>query len=595
MSESILDMEDGLRHSYERKMETLHVLAESSFFTWAIILALSTFWHQSIETVDEFFHIQQAELYLQGRFSEWHPKITTPPGLYLVSLFYLGCLSLVGFLDQVKVADLRRTNAWAAASFPFICRSVLRGVVTEYDGLQLLDRTLPYLWSLAEINHTVLNICLFPPLFFFFGLYYTDVWSALSVLITIQYHQKMATKYLVLAGIVSLFFRQTNIFWVAIYLGGLEVARRLRRGRPGVEYVPSATWRAVVFGSWQNLCIYDPLVAQASFEDYVKTALSIVTASVGAIGILLPYLKPYIILLGAFGYFVLWNGGVVLGDKENHVPSLHLAQMLYIWPYVMFFSFPLLYPYFLNAVIPQGYIPSAFRIGSTRHQIPRLIVAIPIIAIMLAVVHFNTIVHPFTLADNRHYTFYVFRILLRHPANKYLAVPIYFLCAWAAITAFGGLPNVQTPPKKLPGDPDAPKRESPVRISSRPRLPPASKASADDRGHHVSTMLAWLLASTLSLVTAPLVEPRYFIVPWLVWRLHVASPWPTGGEAYKKRKKKIRTFKAWYKAVLYAQHDHRLWLETVWFLAVNWGVCYVFLNWGFEWQQEKGKVQRFMW
>lgn len=51
MSESILDMEDGLRHSYERKMETLHVLAESSFFTWAIILALSTFWHQSIETV----------------------------------------------------------------------------------------------------------------------------------------------------------------------------------------------------------------------------------------------------------------------------------------------------------------------------------------------------------------------------------------------------------------------------------------------------------------------------------------------------------------------------------------------------------------
>lgn len=166
----------------------------------------------------------------------------------------------------MKVADLRRTNAWAAASFPFICRSVLRGVVTEYDGLQLLDRTLPYLWSLAEINHAVLNICLFPPLFFFFGLYYTDVWSALSVLITIRYHQKMATKYLVLAGIVSLFFRQTNIFWVAIYLGGLEVARRLRRGRPGVEYVPSATWRAVVFGSWQNLCIYDPLVAQASFE-----------------------------------------------------------------------------------------------------------------------------------------------------------------------------------------------------------------------------------------------------------------------------------------------------------------------------------------
>lgn len=43
--------------------------------------------------------------------------------------------------------------------------------------------------------------------------------------------------------------------------------------------------------------------------------MSIVTASVGAFKILLPYLKPYIILLGAFGYFVLWNGGVVLGEQ----------------------------------------------------------------------------------------------------------------------------------------------------------------------------------------------------------------------------------------------------------------------------------------
>lgn len=181
-------------------------------------------------------------------------------------MLYLGFLSLVGILHQVTVADLRRTNAWAAALFPFICRSVLRGVAIDYDGIQLLDRTLPWLWSMAEINHAVLNICMFPPLFFFFGLYYTDVWSALSVLITIRLHQKMATKYLVLAGIVSLFFRQTNIMWVAVYLGALEVARRLRRGRPGFEYVPSATWSAVVLGSWQSLCIYDPLVAQASFE-----------------------------------------------------------------------------------------------------------------------------------------------------------------------------------------------------------------------------------------------------------------------------------------------------------------------------------------
>ncbi|KAL8909534.1 MAG: hypothetical protein Q9171_005013 [Xanthocarpia ochracea] len=591
MSESILDMEEGLRKSYARSMESLLRIAESSYTTSTIVVCLSMVWHQLIEKevprpyLDEFFHIQQAELYLQGRFSEWHPKITTPPGLYLLSLLYLSCLSLVGILNQVEIANLRRTNAWAAGLFPFCVESVLRGIVIKYDGLEFLDRTLPWFWSLAELNHAALNICLFPPLFFFFGLYYTDVWSALSVIITLRFHQKQATRSMVLAGIASLFFRQTNIFWVAIYLGGLEAVRKLRRDRP------SANWETVVLGSWRYCGIYDPLIFQASFGDYVKTVFSIVAAATGSFKILIPYLKPYLIMLGAFGYFVIWNGGVVLGDKENHIPSLHLAQMLYIWPYIMFFSFPLLYPYVLNAIIPQKYLPSPIRTKTHGIQLPRFTIALPIMAIMLLIVHFNTIIHPFTLADNRHYTFYVFRLLLRHPANKYLAVPIYFICAWAAITAFGGLPNVQTPlnPKR-PGDLNAPQPNKTLRFP-----PPSEAYTAQDRGHHISTLLTWLLPTALSLVTAPLVEPRYFIVPWLVWRLHIASPWPTGEEAYKKRKRKIRTAGARCKAILYGKHDHRLWLETIWFLVVNWGVGYVFLKWEFEWEHEKGKVQRFMW
>lgn len=47
--------------------------------------------------------------------------------------------------------------------------------------------------------------------------------------------------------------------------------------------------------------------------DYVKTILSIVVASAGSFRELLHHLMPYIFLLGVFGYFVLWNGGVVLG------------------------------------------------------------------------------------------------------------------------------------------------------------------------------------------------------------------------------------------------------------------------------------------
>ena len=44
-----------------------------------------------------------------------------------------------------------------------------------------------------------------------------------------------------------------------------------------------------------------------------------------------------------------------------------------------------------------------------------------------------------------------------------------------------------------------------------------------------------------------------------------------------------------------AGYDHRLWLETAWFLCINMVIGHVFLYRGFEWPQEPGLVQRFMW
>lgn len=49
-----------------------------------------------------------------------------------------------------------------------------------------------------------------------------------------------------------------------------------------------------------------------------------------------------------------------------------------------------------------------------------------LICALFLVVHFNTIVHPYLLADNRHYIFYVWnRFLGRHAVSKYLAIPVY--------------------------------------------------------------------------------------------------------------------------------------------------------------------------
>lgn len=187
---------------------------------------------------------------------------------YSLSLAYLGSLSLTGIIKYVHVADLRRTNIWAASLLPFHLRSILNKNVPKYDGFKAHEPSLSMLWSFAELNHAVLNICLFPPLFFFYGLYYTDVWSALSVLIAFQFHQRRWRKAMVVAAIASLAFRQTNIFWVSIFLGGMEVIRRIERGRLGIEFPAQPTVVDVVTGSWQHSRVYDPLISQASFEGW---------------------------------------------------------------------------------------------------------------------------------------------------------------------------------------------------------------------------------------------------------------------------------------------------------------------------------------
>lgn len=291
--------------------------------------------------------------------------------------------------------------------------------------------------------------------------------------------------------------------------------------------------------------------------------------------------------------------------------------MLYLWPYITFFSFPLQYPYVLNALVPQKMLPQSLRTGSTRHLLPRHGITVSILAVMLGVVHCNTIVHPFTLADNRHYTFYVFRLLFRHPSIKYLAVPTYYICAWASIVTLNGYPCDSTPEKTREiGARDARSTKfTGTRKSCLPMIPRNFVPLPLTRPR-TSFVLVWLLATSLSVVTAPLVEPRYFIIPWLMWRLHVPlSPRRTSTSSYPERsppekehwwtrrsreEKMRRQFhsQSWLQtaviAVLY-EYDHRLIMETVWFCAVNLVVGNIFLHWGFEWEQEKGKVQRFMW
>ncbi|KAL8217875.1 hypothetical protein R6Q57_021248 [Mikania cordata] len=125
---------------------------------------------------------------------------------------------------------------------------------------------------------------------------------------------------------------------------------------------------------------------------------------------LLVSFSPFVALLLAFAAFVVWNGSIVLGAKEAHTVSPHFAQLF--------------------------------------------------------------IAHPYLLADNRHYPFYLWRkIINAHWSTRYLLVPLY-VYSWASILNI--LAKVQ---EKV-------------------------------------WVLAYFIASAAVLVPAPLIEFRYYTIPF---------------------------------------------------------------------------------
>lgn len=197
-------------------------------------------------------------------------------------------------------------------------------------------------------------------------------------------------------------------------------------------------------------------------------------------------------------------------------------------------------------------------------------------------------IHPFLLADNRHYTFYATRILFfQHWLVRYVAIPIYIICGWLTIAILGG--------KARP-------RRGSVVATSKGRVAPDTV--------HVSWVLVWLISTALSLVTAPLIEPRYFIIPWLMWRLHVPEVLPnqprmehiesshSSGEGKERKESKTRAIsivQQRMQSLLRQLGPRSLHIEFVWYMTINLVTCWMFLYRPFKWPQEPGKQQRFMW
>lgn len=374
------------------------------------------------------------------------------------------------------------------------------------------------------------------------------------------------------------------------------------------------------------------------------TAASLIVAALCNPLRLIRQIWPYVTVLAAFAGFVAWNGGVVLGDKSNHVATIHLPQMLYIWAFFGFFSLPLFAPYAILTIdaIRSVFISRKDKVTpkkSTASQpalsLPlklftfifnnRLLWPLYLVATFIIsglVVRFNTIIHPFTLADNRHYMFYVFRYTIRRaPWIRYFLILPYTLSRWLVWGTLSGCTNWisgahkdacsayyhSSRPSPFTCDPfvvadvGAPTFENPQEETKEDTKQDPLLFSTEPAP--TSTGLIFLLATSLSLITAPLVEPRYFIIPWVIWRLLVPA-WrlhdhqEEGNSLFDG----ASSTSLWGKLIKFCRgYDVRLILETIWFILINAITGYIFLSKPYVWKAEDGSIldggrlQRFMW
>lgn len=454
--------------------------------------------------LDEVFHVPQTQRYCRAcnsgyrgalsvfdlggllRRVKWNDKITTPPGLYLLGNIYAKYFGKYAFPGSAAcgTVSLRALN--------FLGTQVV---------LQL---------TVDEAANPV-GVTAFPLLFFFGLLFYTDVWATIFVLAAVRVGGQGRSSVAVAASAalawISLTFRQTNIVWAAYAAVVLLENRYLSQRSPAAtnEKEPRTT---------------DSLVD--SVVGFIKTALWTPSITV-----------PFAAVGASFVYFLYWNGGIALGDKSNHAVSLNPLQLLHFLLHVVFFLGP---PAVVAALLNGRALARAAGLKRTAAFVAAFILSAAALGLYLH--HDRTPAHPFLLADNRHYTFYIWRKLYL-PARTNL---LFSLLVAGPVFAAG------------------------LALFALPLLHP------DNRTTHICSSLFLLAGIVFTLVPSPLLEPRYYIVPFVLWRTR-------------------------YFQVLVARRQLR-WLpvlEILWYLAINVATVYLFLYKPFAWANEPMKLQRFMW
>ncbi|XP_054720010.1 putative Dol-P-Glc:Glc(2)Man(9)GlcNAc(2)-PP-Dol alpha-1,2-glucosyltransferase [Uloborus diversus] len=431
----------------------------------------------TVTYMDEIFHVPQALKYYNGIFYEWDPKITTPPGLYFITNAALLPLSLLTGFDFNKVEYFRLTNVFFTVGIFYLVYKILRIQQKE-----------------VEVRITMLsalNISMFPVLYFFTFLYYTDCGSTYFVLLMYYWHMKNSYLSASAAGAVSICFRQTNIVWV-FYVAAEESLHYLTIFCKDALAKKEKQMQVLTFRELTKEC---RPIWRNNWKEFFKKMFEINCG--------------YIPVAIGFVAFVLHNGSVALGDKAAHQVCINVPQIFYFLLFVLCFACPYLISLnqikeFVNFVLSRKlYISAVF-----------LFCAYCIINL--------THVHPYLLADNRHFTFYIWRkILGKNSVVSILLIPLYIYSSWSIIFVISHKKNL--------------------------------------------FKIILLFCFIMSIVPQKLLEFRYFIIPYIMLRIHIR-----------------------------AENKWQPYIEFLLYSSINFIVLYLFLFKTFTWDNSE-ETQRFMW
>lgn len=124
----------------------------------------------------------------------------------------------------------------------------------------------------------------------------------------------------------------------------------------------------------------------------------------------------------SFLYFIFSNNGIVVGDRDAHHSTIHLPQILYFSLFYVIFT----WPYIISDIIPFA-----------KHIMSRRTFFLTALLFSIFAVYSTTVVHPYLLADNRHYTFYMWnRFYGKYHFFRYLMVPVYYFGWYSMLSKF---------------------------------------------------------------------------------------------------------------------------------------------------------------